>query len=338
MTTSVRPGGKVVELVAPRELHIAEYAHPEAEAHEVVVAVGALGLCGTDLHIFGGRGDTYPWVVGHDAVGTVHAVGPGVDHVQVGERVIVTPTLYCGECPACVSGSIQLCPNGGYLGMRGPGMAAQFVAVPARLVIPIPDAVCDLAATALEPLAVALHTVARITPLMPDPGPAIVIGGGPLGILQAKVMTHLGWDCIVAEPQAHRRDLATNLGIRAFDPADVEDAVESSGRRLIVETSAAGPGVDLADRLATPGSIIAVVGRGPHSIAPGSVLVKELSILGINGGPGAYPAALELVASGVIDPTEVISHTFAWDEAPRAFAFSLDEPSIVVRTALVGSW
>ncbi|MGQ4619413.1 alcohol dehydrogenase catalytic domain-containing protein [Nocardia sp. R7R-8] len=304
----------------------------------MIVGVRALGLCGTDLHIFGGRGDTYPWIVGHDATGVVHALGSGVDNLELGQRVVVDPVLHCGDCAACQSGATQLCPTGGYLGMLGPGMAAEYVAVPARLVIPITDGVSDLAATALEPVAVALHTMKRIAPFAGALESAIIVGGGPLGLLQAQVMGSRGWSCVVVEPRAHRREIGEELGVATVDPSDAEALASGNGPRLIVETSAAGAGVDLAERLAPPGSVIAVVGRGPHSISPPSLLLKELTVLGIKGGPGAYPEAVDLVASNIVDTAAVVTHSFAWEDAPQAFATSVDEPETVLRSALVGSW
>jgi threonine dehydrogenase-like Zn-dependent dehydrogenase len=108
--------------------------------------------------------------------------------------------------------------------------------------------------------------------------------------------------------------------------------------RLVVETSAAGAGVDLADALCTPGSVVAVVGRGPHTIAPPSVLLKELSILGIKGGPGMYPEAARLVAAGVLDPAAVITHEFGWHDASDAFRVTTEHPEEVVRSVLRGPW
>lgn len=219
-------------------------------------------------------------------------------------------------------------------------MAAQYVAVPARLVIPIPDTVSDLAATALEPIAVALHAMDRIRPLAAEPLPTFVIGGGPLGLLQAQVMEHLGWPSTVVEPQARRRELGNELGLTVVAPEDADAGTPGSvgGPRLVIETSATAGGVELAERLATPGSLVAVVGRGPHSIPPPSVLLRELSILGIKGGPGVYPAAIDLVASGAVDPTAVVTHTFAWSEAATAFADTVGSPEEILRTALVGPW
>ena len=332
------PGGRVLQLSDRRVIEIVDRPVPEPGPGEVVVNVTALGLCGTDLHLFDGRGNEYPWVVGHDAAGVVATVGSEVSGLAEGQRVAVEPLLSCGQCPACERGKTQLCAVGGYLGMLGPGMAAQYVALPAVQVIPLPDSVSDLAATALEPLAVALHTLRRVAPLMSEPGPAIVIGGGPLGLLQAQVMEHFGWECSVVEPQARRRELGSSLGLTTLTPEEA-DALEDDGRtRLIVETSASGPGVDQSERVATPGSVIAVVGRGPHSVTPPAVLLKELSILGVKGGPGLYPASVDLVAQGVVDPTAVITDTFDWEQAQQAFTDTVEQPGTIVRSALNGDW
>ena len=339
-TPQVKLGGRVLELTAPHE--ITTTTHPalnQPEPGQVNIQMTALGLCGTDLHIYGGRGSAYPWVVGHDGVGIVEATGSGVAGLRQGQRVAVDPVLRCGHCSACSAGKVQLCKDGGYLGMLGPGLAAEYVQLPASQLIPVPDTVSDLAATVLEPIAVALHTLNRVRPLLPEPGVAAIIGGGPLGILQTQVMEHFGWDCVIFEPQQTRRNLAARLGLRALDPTELgEDWTLGNTPALVVETSAAGAGVDLAERVATPGSVIAVVGRGPHSVTPASMLLKELSVLGVKGGPGMYPEAVRLVAEGVIDPAAVISDEFSWASAAEAFKRTVEHPDIVVRSVLHGAW
>ncbi|MFI5611930.1 zinc-binding dehydrogenase [Amycolatopsis sp. NPDC051903] len=335
MTGEVRCGGRVIELVEPKRFAERRQPVPEPGPGEVVVRMRALGLCGTDLHLYGGRATHYPHVVGHDGAAEVVAVGEGVSGVATGPRVTIDPVAHCGRCAHCAAGRPQLCLEGGYLGMLGPGLLAEYVCVPARLAVPLPDEVSDLAATVLEPVAVALHLLKRVAPLVPEPLPCAVVGGGPLGILLALVLGHHGYSPHVFEPHPGRRALAAAAGLPAHPP---EAADVGSGARLVVETSAAATGVALADELATPGSIVAVVGRAPHSVEPPSVLLKELTIVGVKGGPGQYPESVRLVAEGALDPEAVLTHRFGWTEAGEAFRRTTDEPDRVVRAALHGAW
>ena len=328
-------GGTVIELVEPLRFEAARRPVPTPWPGEVVIEMRALGMCGTDLHMFGGRGGVYPHVVGHDGAAVVHAVGAGVDEGLLGQRVTIDPLTRCGECAACVSGEYQLCSTGGYLGMLGPGLLGQYVALDAAQVIPLPDEVTDAAATALEPVTVALHTLEKISAIVTEPRPTAVIGGGPLGILLAQVLGHEGFACTVFEPEPSRRELGSRLGVTMVpaEPTDLPD-----GPRLIVETSAAAAGVELADALATPGSVVAMVGRAPHSIAPGSVLLKELTLIGVRGGPRQYSRAVEYVAEGIIDTEAVITHRWDWSEAQEAFRTNLEQPGTVTRALLSGTW
>ncbi|MGY4098789.1 zinc-dependent alcohol dehydrogenase [Nocardia sp. R16R-3T] len=335
VTPTITPGGTVIQLVAPEQFEQRGTPIPEPGPGEAVIAMRALGLCGTDLHMYGGRGDTYPHVVGHDGAAVVHALGDGVHDITVGQRVTIDPVTRCGACAACRRGAAQLCPHGGYLGMIGPGLLAEYVRLPASQLVALPDEVSDLAATVLEPVAVAVHTLRRTAPVLAEPIPCAVVGGGPLGILLAQVLNYRGYECHVFEPQPSRRELAAELGLNAHEPV-AQDI--GSGPRLVVETSAAAAGVELADQLATPGSIIAVVGRAPISIAPPSVLLKELTVFGIKGGPDCYAEAVSLVAEGALDPERVITHDFNWNEAAHAFRLTSECPDAVVRSVLHGDW
>jgi threonine dehydrogenase-like Zn-dependent dehydrogenase len=219
--------------------------------------------------------------------------------------------------------------------MLGPGLLGQWVRLPAAQAIPLPDDVTDAAATVLEPVAVALHTLDRIVPSIDGAWPTAVVGGGPLGILLALVFEHAGHPCTVFEPERSRRELGASLGV-TMTPA--EPIALPSGPRVVVETSAARAGVALADELATPGSVVAVVGRAPESIAPPSVLLKELTLVGVRGGPGKYEEAIRLVSEGIIDTERVVTHRFGWDEAQTAFRMNIDQPGTVVRALLTGAW
>lgn len=334
-TPEITPGGGVIQLVEPERFERVEHPVPEPRAGEVVVAIRELGLCGTDIHIFRGRGDSYPHVVGHDGVGVVHTIGPGVKHLSMGERVTVDPVVSCDNCHACRRGEVQLCPAGGYLGMIGPGLLAQYVRLPARQVVGIPDEVTDHAATVLEPVTVTLHMLSRIESFLAESVPCAIIGSGPLAIVMARVLEHHGYEPHLFEPLEQRRRLASSLGLFAHPPDPIDLGPD---RRLVVETSATSGGVALADAMATSGSVVAVVGRAPESIAPASVLLKELTIVGVKGGPRRYEEAVRLVAEGVVDPAAVITHEYQWDEADRAFGFTAEHPEKAVRTVLAGAW
>lgn len=331
-------GGRVTELVGARRLASRVLPVPEPGAGEVLVRTLAVGLCGTDLHAYAGRFDSLPVVLGHDAVGRVESVGSGVDGDLVGRRVTVDPAVACGRCGYCRAGRPGLCATGAYMGMTAPGAMAALLTVPADRVTTLPDAVSDVAGTVLEPVVVALRLLERTEPLLPAPGgAAVVVGGGPLGIVLAAVLRHRGYRPTVVEPVARRRATAGRLGLPAVAPDEAEAALAETGPLLVVETSAAAAGIALAERLATPGSVIGVVGRAPADVATAAILLKELAVVGVKGGSGRYAEAVDLVASGAVRPEAVVSHRFAFDEADRAFALAADRDGPVVRAVLLTS-
>ncbi|MFB2584454.1 zinc-dependent alcohol dehydrogenase [Herbiconiux liukaitaii] len=331
-----RAGGRVLELVAPRELRVVDRPVPEPGEGEVRVRLRAVGICGTDVHGYLGRIDSFPMTLGHDAVGTLDAIGPGVDTaIPLGARVTIDPALACGECASCLAGLPQVCTRGGYLGMTDPGVMTDYLTVPAARVVPVPDEVSDAAATVLEPVAVALHLLERIGGFAPPGLPAHVIGGGPLGVLLGQTLQASGWKVTVHEPQEYRSAIAEACGLGVAREAADRD--QAAGPVLIVETSAAAAGIEVARGLAAPGSVIALVGRAPAEFTSAEILLKELTVLGVRAGSGQYPAAIALVASGAVTPTETITHRFPLDEAAAAFAAVTDPAERVMRAVLIAS-
>jgi threonine dehydrogenase-like Zn-dependent dehydrogenase len=326
-----RVGGETVELVAPRRLELRRLRRPEPGAGEAVVRTRSVGICGTDLHAYGGRHDRLPMVLGHDMAGVVEATGDATDRGWLGKRVTIDPTVACGACESCRAGRPALCARGGYMGMTTPGALAEYVVVSTAQLVELPDGVTDESATVVEPVVVALRLLERARPLLPEPGPAAVVGGGPLGLLLAAVLRHFGWRVTVFEPIVRRREVGAGMGLRVLPPGPAE--IEA-GPRLVVETSAVPKGAALARDLATPGSVIGVIGRAPASVSFADILLMELAVVGVRGGPGYYPEAVRLIGAGAVDPRAVISHRFPMSEAPAAFAFAHDPSNGVVRTVL----
>jgi L-iditol 2-dehydrogenase len=151
------------------------------------VRVGAVGLCGSDLHNFseGGIGDTtaqYPMVLGHEPAGIVDKLGPGASGWTPGDRVALEPAIYCYHCEFCRSGRHNVCANVRFLSMPGdPGFFRDYVVLPAANAQALPPAMSLEQGTLIEPLAVALHSLQFAA--VEDGETAAVFGAGPIGLL-----------------------------------------------------------------------------------------------------------------------------------------------------------
>ena len=152
---------KAAFLIAPKKIEIKQADAPQPGANAVSIQPVRAGICGSDVSMFLGHRTPpeYPHLLGHEAVGHVMAVGEGVTAFAVGQRVIVEPNYPCGDCVFCRSGRGNICPNKKSLGGNIPGCFADSFVAPAEFVWPVPDAVSDDDAVAIEPLAVSLRAL-----------------------------------------------------------------------------------------------------------------------------------------------------------------------------------
>jgi L-iditol 2-dehydrogenase len=235
----------VAELIGQREFRLVDQAVEPPGPGEVQVRVGAVGICGSDVHSYaeGAIGDSpcvYPMVLGHEPAGTVVKVGAGVTGLTPGDRAALEPAIYCYHCEFCRSGRHNICANIKFLSNPGiPGFFREFVNLPAVNVMPIsPDLPLELA-TIAEPLAVAMHSL-QFAALSPDDTVA-VFGAGPIGLLTIASLKAAGAGRIwVVEPVAHRRDFAMQMGADAVLDPNEGDAC----RQILADTG--GRGVDCA--------------------------------------------------------------------------------------------
>src|SRR5690349_18824775 len=233
------------ELIAPREFRLSEQSLPDPGPGEVQVQVGAVGVCGSDLHSYseGGVGDTpcqFPMVLGHEPAGTVLKTGPGVTGWAPGDRAALEPAVYCYHCEFCRSGRHNVCAHINFLSTPGtPGFFREYVNLPVSNVLPIPKELSLEVATLFEPLAVALHSL-KFASIQPGDTVA-VCGAGPIGLLTIASLKVAGAGRIWAvEPVAHRREMAKCMGAdAALDP----DAIDAA-RQIQADTG--GRAVDCA--------------------------------------------------------------------------------------------
>jgi 2-desacetyl-2-hydroxyethyl bacteriochlorophyllide A dehydrogenase len=309
---------------------------------EAVIQVKAAGLCGTDYRIWTGeRVVTYPRVMGHEFIGTVLAVGPGVDGLPIGEKVAVEPNYSCGECPLCREGNRNLCLSRTAVGIDVDGGFAEQARVPARCCWAAPTGILDAALMLAEPLAVVVRAVGRG---LPEEGEtAAVVGVGTLGLLAIQVLKARGVRVLAVGRSDRRLPLASELGADAvamsMHGADVAAARTFSGREgvdLVVETAGTAPAVAQAVELCRPGGRIVLTGL-PHEPTELNffwVVRRELRIIGSMIYQNEFQEAMRLLATGAVAVDRLLTHRFPLERIGDAFEAQHSPESIKVALTL----
>jgi threonine dehydrogenase-like Zn-dependent dehydrogenase len=301
-------------------------APPTAGLGEVVVDVARVGVCGTDVEFFTGEmaylhdgHAAYPIRLGHEWCGVVGAVGSGVDEAWLGRRVAGDTMLGCGHCRRCRSGRQHLCEDRFEVGIRGgkPGALAEQLAVPAASLVALPDAVDDTAGAMVEPGGNALRAVWGADV---HPGDRVlVLGPGTIGTLAAQFARAAGAEVHVLGEREPSLSFARSLGFDGvWTAADLPplafDAV------IDASTSAALPA--LALELVEPGKRVVFIGISgtPSTIDTRTMLLKDVTAVGVLSGSPALPGAVEAYAEGSVDPRPLVAATVGLGEVGDVLA------------------
>ena len=310
------------------------------EAGEVLVAIGAGGICGSDLHYYqdGGFGPIRvqePIILGHEAAGTVVAVGAGVEGLTPGDRVAVNPSRPCGICHFCQAGLQQHC-----MAMRFNGSALRFpheqglfrdrMIVLASQCLKLTPTTSLAAAACAEPLAVCLHAANRAWDLAGKR--VLVTGAGPIGVLCVAVAKLRGADeVVVTDLQDVPLQTAQQMGASRLVnvermPEDLAPYSESKGQiDLAFECSAAPSAMRAAVAAVRPQGMIMQVGVAGDLPVPINVVVgKELSIAGTHRFHREYAEAVRMIDSGEINVAPVVTQQFSVEDAVDAFRVAGD--------------
>jgi L-iditol 2-dehydrogenase len=313
---------KALVLVGYNSFEYSDLPEPVAGPDEVLIEVKACGICGSDVHgVDGSTGRRLPPIVmGHEAAGAIAALGEKVEGLQVGQRVTFDSMVSCGRCGFCRIGRPNLCDRRQVLGVscaefKRDGALAQFIAVPQRIVCPLPDGLSFERAAMAEPVSVAVHAVGRLPIRLGDT--AVVVGTGMIGLLAVQALRQAGCGRVYAvDVDPRRLALARKLGADdAFSARDT-DAVAAvlgatHGRGVDVAIEAAGltPTVAAAVQMVRKGGSVALVGNlAPHADLPlQAVVTRELTLYGSCASSGEYPVCLDLIARGAIQVDPIIS-------------------------------
>ena len=325
---------KALVHTAPLTLEYIDWPDPNIGPDEVLVRVAAVAICGSDVHGYtGSTGRRIPPIImGHEASGTVEAVGRAVSDWAPGTRVTFDSTVYCNQCPECRRGRINLCENRQILGVSPPafrrhGAMAEFVAVPHWILHRLPDVLSFEEAALVEPAAVAMHA-ARITPIEPG-GVVVVVGAGAIGLLtmQAARLRGAG-TLVVMDVREERLALAGQLGADVVvnsatgDPRDaLRTATGRSNADVVMEAVGIQATVQLATDLAAPGGNLTLIGNVQPSIEQNlqGIISKELTIRGSAASAGEYPACLAFLAAGRLQVKPLISRVMPLADGQAAF-------------------
>lgn len=259
---------KALILTAPQKMEIVEVKKPAINHNDVLLKVDTVGICGSDLKGYSHRIDD---ILGHEIAGIVDEIGPGVTHLQAGDRAVVLPLVTCGSCQYCITGMIQLCINIVHIGGQVPGGFAEYVKVPARNIFKIPTDMPFETAVLTEPLACSLRAAHRALASNPFAN-TLIFGAGAIGMLAAKVVQILGSSqVVIADTNPFRLETVSQIGLKAlFNSADSKFRQEleaiSGGRGIDVVIDAAGVQStrEAAVQLLNPGGVLMNIGLGQN--------------------------------------------------------------------------
>lgn len=301
-----------------------EVPTPQCGRDEVLVAVKACGICGSDVHgMDGSTGRRRPPIImGHEAAGIVAAVGQEAGNWKPGDRVTFDSTIYCGVCEFCRRGQINLCNARRVFGVsceeyRQPGAFAEFVAVPRRVLYRLPDSLPFEHAALVEPFTIAFHAVGRSRGSLNDS--AVVVGCGMIGLALVQASRLSGFGRIIAVDVAPEKlALAARLGATSTvnsasvnAPEEIFRLTGGVGADQAFEAVGVAATVDVAIRSVRKGGAVTLVGNvAPKVELPLQIVVtRELSLYGSCASAGEYQACLEMMTRGAIDPQALLSAT-----------------------------
>jgi 2-desacetyl-2-hydroxyethyl bacteriochlorophyllide A dehydrogenase len=288
---------------------------PTAGAADALLRVRRVGICGTDLHIFQGHLDhrvPRGGIIGHETVAEV-VEAPGGSGLASGDRVVVEPLEFCGECRACRIGASYICYRLKVLGVDAPGGMQEYWAVPAARLLKVPDDLDDDRAAMIEPLAVATHDVSRAGVKAGDA--VLVLGGGPIGALIAQVCRHRGARVVVSEVNPFRIDLLRDLGLTAIgrdaDPVRyVHEWTAGEGVDVVFEVTGNPAAVALMTDVVRVWGTVSVVAihAEPMPVNLYPMFARELSMHGSRlYARRDWEEAIGLAASGAVALAPLVS-------------------------------
>lgn len=350
----------------PDELTLGEKPVPVPGKAEVLVRIDAVAICATDLEVIhygsparieGGLPFNKNWTPGHEYMGTVAALGPGVDEFAVGERVTVEIHAGCGQCKRCRQGMYTACLNYGQnygevnKGHRANGFTTdggfkEYAVNNINTLIRVPDQMSDEEATLVVTAGTSMYGFTELGGLLAGES-VVVIGPGPIGLLAVAVAKSLGADPLVLTgTRDNRLAIGKELGADHVVNVRNENAPEfvrrltrGLGADYVMDTAGTQDSINEAVKMVNRGGKICLAAfpHEPVSVDLPHIARNNVYVYGIRGeGKSATHRAMAFMASRRFDATKVHTHTFALDDLPTALRYAReridDAIKVVVKT------
>lgn len=330
---------KAVQILKPGELRIIETEKPSTDSHNnVLVKMTAAGICGSDMGIYHGTNAaaTYPRIIGHEMVGRVAELADGVEHLKVGDRVIINQVTSCGHCYPCRIGRGNVCDNLKVRGVHIDGGYQEYLAVPESDCYILPDSLSDQDAVMIEPTTIAIQACTRAELSKDDM--LLIFGAGALGSTILKIARKICDHIIVADIMEDKLADAKANGAHYCINVAKEDLAEkvreyTEGHGSTVSIDSACTKDSLLNLLHATGNAGRVMTMGFSTagteINQFLITSKELDVRGSRLQNKMFGKAIELIRQGDLDLTGAVSHTFPLTQAQEAFDFvDSRDPSI----------
>lgn len=340
---------KTAVMKAIGKIELEEREIPQPKEGEVLIKIGYVGICGSDVHYFetGAIGDFVvnpPFVLGHEAAGTIVALGKGVDSLKIGDRVAMEPGKTCGHCEFCRTGRYNLCPDVQFFATPPyDGVFQEYVAYDASMCFRLPDNVSLMEGALIEPLAVGFHAANQGGAHIGQK--AVVFGSGCIGLMCLLALKAEGvTEVYVVDVIDKRLEKAMELGAAGVINSSKEDAEErimelagGYGVDLAIDTAGADVTINQGIRMVKPGGTIVCVGysrSGKVTLDMSVALNKEITFRTVFRYRHIYPMAIAAVSSGLINLRNVVTDTFTLDEIQEAMVKSVNDKVNIVKAVI----
>jgi 6-hydroxycyclohex-1-ene-1-carbonyl-CoA dehydrogenase len=313
-------------------LRIEDIPVPEITADQLLVKVAACGVCHTDLHYIEHGVPTFkkpPIVLGHEASGVVETVGADVAKFKQKDRVLVPAVLTCGRCPACRDGRENICSEMTMLGNHFDGAYAEYVAVPAKDVLHLPESIpLQEASIIADAISTPYHAVRNRAQVRPG-DTVVVFGCGGVGMNAVQLASAAGGYVIAVDISERKLEWARQFGAAVCINASQTERVSKEikkrtggGADIALEVIGNPRTIEEAFESVRVGGRLVVVGYTHEniSIMAGKIMFKEIEVLGSLGcRPADYVPLIRMVEQGKIDIKRQVTHRFPLDQIGKAF-------------------